>query len=261
MPRALANTSRRTPRAGGVRAVARALAILRAFEGGGSLSLGEIASVAALDKGTTRRLLLTLIEARFVAQDANTQHYALGGAIRSLAAVAPESVDLRSMTKPVLIALAAEMHMTVFLSIYRDSQAICLDRFHDLQGMEVRWWSVGGTLPLNCGGAPKLLLAHQSSDEIDRVLAQPLTALTPKSIVDPTLLRERLKRIRKQGYCFAIDDVALGLSALAMPIFDRDGGLLCSISMSGLTPQMSDRGRPIQLDRLRVSAEMIKACL
>jgi IclR family KDG regulon transcriptional repressor len=151
--------------------------------------------------------------------------------------------------------------MTVFLSVYRDLQAICLERVHDLQGMEVKWWSVGGALPLNCGGAPKLMLAYQSTEEIERALSRPLVALTPKSILDPNLLRDRLRRIRTQGYCFAIDDVALGLSALAVPILDRRGELLCAISMSGLTPQMSERGRPIHLARLRLAAEAIRSRL
>ena len=72
-----------------MRAVSRVLAILRAFEGAGALSLGEVAKIADLDKGTARRLLLTLMEERFVYQDAQTQRYGLGDGIRSLAAAAP----------------------------------------------------------------------------------------------------------------------------------------------------------------------------
>jgi IclR family KDG regulon transcriptional repressor len=258
MPKERQRTGDKTERSAGVRAVSRALAILRTFEGGAALTLGEVAGAASLDKGTARRLLLTLIEARFVTQEPQTQRYSLGSAIRALAATVPEDAGLRSASRPVLLTLAAELHMTVFLSVYRNGQAICLERLHDQQGMEVRWWQVGGTLPLNCGGAPKLMLAFQPEDEIERVLAQPLVALTPKSIVDADVLRERLLRIRKQGYCFAIDDVALGLAALALPILDREGELLCAISMGGLTPQMSLRGRPIQLDRLRSAAQAIR---
>ena len=80
-------------------------------------------------------------------------------------------------------------------------------------------------------------------------------------VTRPPTARERLQRIRKQGYCFALDDVALGLSALAVPIFDPQGEVLCGISMGGLTPQMSDRGRPLHLQRLRVAAEAIKTRL
>jgi DNA-binding IclR family transcriptional regulator len=258
MPKARQQVADKQERSGGVRAVSRALAILRSFEGGKTLTLGEVASAADLDKGTARRLLLTLIEARFVTQEPQTQRYSLGSAIRALAVSAPEDLDLRGVAKPALLTLAGELHMTMFLSVYRNGQAICLERFHDQQGMEVRWWQVGGTLPLNCGGAPKLMLAYQSETEIERVLAEPLVALTPKSIVDADVLRERLARIRKQAYCFAIDDVALGLAALAVPILDRKGEFVCCISIGGLTPQMSQRGRPIQLDRLRVAAEEIR---
>ncbi|MFN8926973.1 MAG: helix-turn-helix domain-containing protein, partial [Rhodospirillales bacterium] len=46
-----------------VRAITRAVAILRAFTGERpSLTLGEVAAQAGLDKATTRRILLTLQE-------------------------------------------------------------------------------------------------------------------------------------------------------------------------------------------------------
>jgi DNA-binding IclR family transcriptional regulator len=178
-----------------------------------------------------------------------------------LASRVPDSLDLREIAKPILVALAAELHMTVFLSVYRDGRAICLERFHDMHGMEVRWWSVGGSLPLNCGGAPKVLLAHQEDDAIDRMLAGPLPTMTPKSITDPAVLKKRLKKVCKQGFEFAVDDVALGLSALAVPLFGEDGALVCAISLGGLTPQMSQRGRPLHLDRLRHAAQAISDLL
>jgi IclR family transcriptional regulator, KDG regulon repressor len=46
-----------------------------------------------------------------------------------------------------------------------------------------------------------------------------------------------------------------------VPIFDRQSEVLCGISMGGLTPQMSDRGRPIHLERPRAAAEAIEARL
>jgi IclR family KDG regulon transcriptional repressor len=257
MPKGQSDGERAAGEGGGVRAVARAIAILNAFRQGGSLALAQVARAAALDKATARRILLTLMSDRFVTQDIVTQRYALGGAVRTLAASVPESPDLRAAAKPVLVGLAAELQMTVFLSVYRDGRAVCLERFHDMHGLEVRWWAVGGSMPLNCGGAPKLLLAYQGDDEIDRLLASPLPAMTPKSITDPGILKDRLLRIRRQGWEFAIDDVALGLSALAVPILDEEGALLCAVSLGGLTPQMSERGKPFHLDRLRSAAEAI----
>ena len=66
------------PSSQNVRAVARALAVLNAFAGKSLQSLAEVTQATGLDKGTTRRLLLTLINSGFVAQDPVTQHYRLG---------------------------------------------------------------------------------------------------------------------------------------------------------------------------------------
>ncbi len=243
----------------GVRAVTRALAILNAFSGRGFMALGEIAQATGLDKATTRRILLTLIAGRFVVQDAATQHYGLGGAIRTLSASVVEHFDLRATAGPVLAEIAAELHTTMFISVYRDGSAVCLDRIHDIHGLEVRWWAVGGTLPLNCGGAPKLLLAYQSAAEINRALSGPLTALTPKSVMDPGVLRRQIAKIREREWEFAVDDVAVGLSALAVPVLDGDGAIVCALSMGGLTPQMARRGQPVHLKRLQAAAEAVRA--
>ncbi|MGF7159454.1 DNA-binding IclR family transcriptional regulator [Rhodoligotrophos appendicifer] len=241
-----------------VRAVTRAIAILKSFEGRGLQGLAEIAAQTGLDKGTTRRLLVTLMNSGFIAQDAATQRYGLGRAIRALAESVIDNFDLRAAAVPVMEQLAAELDVTTFLSIYQNGAAICLERIHGAGGMELRWWPVGGTLALNCGGAPKLLLAYQSEQEIARALSGPLPTLTAKSITDRAKLREHLARVHEQGYEFAVDDVALGLAALAVPVLDAKGRLLCAVSVSTLNPQMIDHGRPKHLARLLAAAEAIR---
>jgi DNA-binding IclR family transcriptional regulator len=238
-----------------VRAVTRALSILNSFAGKGLQSLAEVTVATGLDKGTTRRLLLTLMDSGFIAQDPATQHYRLGRAIRDLAASVADDLDLKAVALPVLTELAADLHITAFLSIYDEGDVVCLDRIHDMKGIEVHWWAIGGTLAYNCGGAPKLLLAYQEPEEIERVLKREPVALTPKSIVDRDQLRDRLAKIRKRGWEFAVDDVTLGLTALAVPVRSEDGAIVCSISMAGLTPQMIENGKPVHLDRLQKAAK------
>lgn len=244
-----------------VRAVQRAAAILKSFDGKHLQTLSEITRATGLDKGTTRRLLFTLKKEGFIAQDPRTERYGLGRMIRTLATGIEMEFDLRAIAVPVLSELAAELQITAFLSVYQDHQAVCLERVHDMKGMEVRWWSVGGTLPLNCGGAPKVLLAHQSADEIARALKQPLSRLTPVSPVNARTLRTHLSRVLDRGWDLAIDDVVVGLTALAVPVFDREHRLVCAISIAGLTPQMVHNGKPVHLARLQAAAERIAARL
>lgn len=242
-----------------VRAVQRALSILRAFEGKGFQSLAELTAATGLDKGTTRRLLLTLQTEGFVVQDPRNQRWGLGSALRSLAAHVVVGSDLREAAVPLLTELAAELKITAFLSVFRDGQAVCLERVHDMTGIEVRWWAVGGTLPLNVGGAPKVLLAFQDEAEIERCLQRPLTKMTPRSITDPALMRKHLRDVRRRGWDFAVDDVTVGLSALAVPVLDAQDHAICCVSIAGLTPQMADGGRPAHLDRLRDVAAAVAA--
>src|SRR5262245_2069411 len=114
-----------------VRAVSRALAILKSFEAKPLQELKEVAEQSRLDKATARRLLLTLMGEGFVVQDQATQIYSLGQALRRLAGSVPGHADLRRIAAPILDQLARELRMTAFLSVFRDGAAICIDRFHD----------------------------------------------------------------------------------------------------------------------------------
>jgi DNA-binding IclR family transcriptional regulator len=241
-----------------VRAVTRALSVLSSFAAKSRQTLAEVTVATGLDKGTTRRLLLTLMDSGFVVQDPATQHYRLGRAVRDLAADVADDLDLRAIALPVLTELASELHITAFISVYERGDVICLDRVHDMKGIEVHWWAIGGTLPYNCGGAPKLLLAYQAPDEIDRVLQRDPVALTAKSIVDRDRLRASFETIRTRNWECAIDDVTLGLTALAVPVRTPAGRIVCCVSMAGLTPQLVVGGKPVHLKRLQQAAESVE---
>lgn len=244
-----------------VRTAVRTLAVLRSFGVNRAQSLTDVARATGLDKATARRLLATLADHGFVIHDERLARYTLGPVIRLLAANAADGADIKTVASPVLSDLSSRLKLTAFISVYKGGEAICLERLHDMRGIEVRWWAVGDALPLNCGAAPKLLLAYQNAAEIERALASPLKPLTTKTIVTPERLRERLALIRRRGYEFAVDDVALGLGALAMPVFATDGSIVCAISLSGLSPQMSVRGRPIHLADLRQAQVEIQAAV
>src|SRR5690348_15092788 len=102
---------------GTVRAVARAFAVLRAFTAERpDLALAEIAQAAALDKATTRRLLVTMMEEGLVRQNPLSQRYGLTLGILSFAAAVPTG-GLREEARPVMAELARDCSVTVFLSI------------------------------------------------------------------------------------------------------------------------------------------------
>ena len=244
----------RRPRAG-VQAVSRAVTILRAFSAKRPvLSLGEVARATKLDKGTARRLLLTLTGAGLVNQDPLTHRYSLGMRVLELASAVEDNRTMREEARIVLGDLARRTGTTAFLGILRDGEALCLERVDGDHPVQVRAWNVGARLPLNCGGAPRVLLAYAPPEALDGLVRRGVSALTSKSQTDVVALRRDLARIRRRGWELAVDDVTLGIAALAAPVHGPNGETVAAISIGGLTQHLVDRGRSRFLQALLLSA-------
>lgn len=242
-----------------VRAVSRAVAILDAFvDHGPHMTLTEISVAAGLDKGTTRRLLLTLMQDELVSYNAGAQRYALGLAMLRYASAVPDRGDMRDVAGPVLQELSRQTQTTTILSMYYDGAAICLDRFHDDLMLEVKWWRIGGAIPMNCGAASRVMLAYISDEEAAAALAPPLAQLTPKSVISRDQLLAERETTRARGWTMAADDVVDGLSAAACPILNGAGRLVAVISMAGLSPHVLADGEPRFLRELLAARREIE---
>ena len=240
-----------------VRAVSRAFAILRAFTPDRPhLALAEIAQSALLDKGTTRRLLVTLIEEGLVWQDRATQRYGLALGIVQLAA-AVHTGGLREEARPVMARLATETGATVFLSVADVPGALCLERVHGHDPVQVQWWAVGSHMPWNCGAGPRLLLAYMSAERVNEALAH-MRPLTPHSEMQRARLLLHLATVASRGWELATDDVVPGLSAVAVPVRDGSGTVVAALSLGGLSHLIvQNAAEPRGLDGLRAAAAEI----
>jgi DNA-binding IclR family transcriptional regulator len=249
------------PEAGNtIRTVRRALAILRAFRSTDrDLPLGEIAQRAKLDKGTTHRLLRTLIVERLVEQQEAGMTYSLGMGVLELAAGLTSQGDLRQKAQPVLAALAAATGTTAFLGVVHDDHALCIGRVDGGLDIQIRSWSIGGRLPLNAGAGPRVLLANLPDVERARCLAGPLEALTRKTPTDPVALDRRLKIIRERGWDVAIDELIEGIASVAVPVRRPSGSVIATISISGLNAHMIEDGKPRHLPELLARTRKLEA--
>lgn len=244
-----------------VRSVSRAFAILRAFSAEDPiLQLKDISARTQLDPGTVRRLLVTLRDEGIVKQDEHSSSYSLTKELLQFAQAVPTQNTLAEIVRDDLVKLAIETGTTVLLSVIVNEQAICLARYHGKTAIAVNWWSIGSSLPLNCGAAPRLLLASLPAKTRDDLLKQPLRAMTPHSLTDPDQLRVEVSTVIQQGWAMTQNDVVDGLSAAAAPIMSKTGQTIAAVSLGGLTPHIAQNGRPRHLDVLLQSvAEMSKS--
>lgn len=222
-------------------------------------SLTEIAARAKLDLGTTRRILAALAAEGVIAHDATSRLYRLDLGVLELAGAVAEGGDLRAHAQTAVETIARETGNTAFFGVHRDGEALCFARADGGTVVLLRWWTLGGRMPLHCGAAPKVLLAHLPPTDIEAVLAGSLTAFTARGEASPPVLRKELARIRRQGFAHAADDIVLGVAGLAVPVHGRDGAVRGALSIAGLTPQFSPAIRQELLATLREQAERLRA--
>src|SRR2546428_13865786 len=94
---------REAAKASGIRAVERAVAILRTFSSGTpELSLSELGRAVGLHKSTVHRLLGTLERTGFAVQDPGTKRYRLGLPLLELGRMAVGTLGVRRGARPDL---------------------------------------------------------------------------------------------------------------------------------------------------------------
>ena len=67
----------------------------------------------------------------------------------------------------------------------------------------------------------------------------PLVSLTTQTLSDPARLRAALKTVRREQFATAIDELELGLAAIAAPVRGAGGEVLAALSISGPTIRMT----------------------
>jgi IclR family transcriptional regulator, acetate operon repressor len=116
---------------------------------------------------------------------------------------------------------------------------------------------VGRRVPYHCSANGKALLAFGAAG----ATAGPLEALTSRTITEPALFAAELERIRREGYATAVDELELGLSAVAAPVLDDSGRAIAALSVSGPTLRLSPRRvtelRPIVIKQARALGELL----
>ena len=82
---------------------------------------------------------------------------------------------------------------------------------------------------MHCGSKGQVLLAHADPAFIESYLAGELERLTPETITEPDVLRERLEVIRQQGFAKTEGDVQVFTGSLAAPVFDRHRKVVAAV--------------------------------
>ncbi|WP_340536995.1 IclR family transcriptional regulator [Nocardioides sp. GXZ039] len=215
----------------GVQSVDRALAILEVLARRGEAGVTEIAAELDVHKSTAFRLMVTLEAHRLVEQTVERGRYRLGVGILRLAGATTARLDVVQEARPIGRQLAEATGETVNLAVLSERSALYLDQIAGSSALQPHNW-VGQHIPLHATSNGKVLLAGLSDTALEEFLDS-LTTYTPHTITERSALRAEVAQVREQGYALAIDELEIGLTAIAAPIRNTQGDVVASISVSG----------------------------
>jgi DNA-binding IclR family transcriptional regulator len=229
-----------TPVAGvpGVQSVDRALTILGILARLGEAGVTEIAGELGVHKSTAFRLVATLEGHGMVEQNEERGKYRLGVGLLRLAGATTARLDVVQEARPIVRKLAADSGETVNIAVLSDRSELYLDQVAGQSALQAHNW-VGQHIPLHATSNGKVLLSGLSTEEVDKRLPR-LPAFTAGTVTSRARLRRDLAEVRENGYAVAVDELEIGLTAIAAPIRNAMGDVIASLSVSGPTFRMGE---------------------
>jgi DNA-binding IclR family transcriptional regulator len=217
-----------------VKALEKSLLILEILaNSGGEIDLSTLNRHTQIPKSTLLRLLNTLKNHNFVLQDSQSRRFRLGWALIHLGKAAEQSFNLIQIVHPFMEDLASQTGETVSLVLLDGDHAIYVDQV--VSSSIIRGHPpIGTPLHLHCTASGKVLLGAFSSQEFESFIGRTqLVKKTEKSIVNPLVLQEEIRRIQKQGYAFDDEETEIGGRCVAAPVFNKQGHIEASVSIVG----------------------------
>jgi DNA-binding IclR family transcriptional regulator len=241
---------------GAVQSVTRAVTVLEILARTGEAGVTEIAAELGVHKSTAFRLIAALEQGELVTQDTARGRYRLGMGILRLAGATGARLDLVQESRTVCQALAGQVGETINIAVLSGRDALYLDQVVGPSALSLRNW-IGQRIPLHATSDGKVFLAYLFQGQLAEVLARPLPRFTEQTIASIRQLQRDLVDVRERGYATAVDELEVGLTAIAAPIHNADGVVTASISASGPSFRLSEDRIPDVADAVRLAADEI----
>jgi IclR family pca regulon transcriptional regulator len=240
-----------------VLSLARGLQVIEAFEGHtDGQSTADISRQTGLSRAAVRRVLITLEFLGYAESDGRV--YRLKTRVMRLGFSYLSSNSLATLAQPILEHVIELVHESSSVGVLEGDQVVYVARATAKRVMSVGL-SVGSRFPAFCTSMGRVLLSGLSEQELSIYLDRAeLTALTPKTIVDKSLLADIVRHVRIEGFALNDEELELGHRSIAVSVKNRKGAMVAGMNI-GLhaarfsVAEMTHRLLPI----LREHAQML----
>ncbi|MEO8203994.1 MAG: IclR family transcriptional regulator [Betaproteobacteria bacterium] len=205
---------------------------------GGPTTLTAVVEATGKPKGTVHRMLATLVNTGYLAQDRDTSQYSLTLKLWRLGAAVVGRLDAVKVARPWLERLVAATDETVHMSMLDLSGGIVyVSKVESPRSIRVQT-QIGQVSPAWCTATGRSILAFNPSIA-DRVLSGPIAPRTPQTVTDPKRIRAALRGVATAGYAVTRAENHPEVGGIAAPVRDHAGMVIASIGIGVPTFRMT----------------------
>lgn len=206
--------------------------LVRVLESEEPVALSDLASAAGLPKSTASRLVSALERRGLIEQTGQRGKLRPGPAILRVAERGMLERNIVELARPALDALSSATGETINLAVPGPTGVEHIAQVDSTHFLGAGQW-LGRTVDYEHSANGKVFLAFGRA---------PARTRHEVSV-------EELARIRAGGYATAIDELELGLAAVAVPVWGARGDVIAALSVSGptlrMTPERIRELRPV----------------
>jgi DNA-binding IclR family transcriptional regulator len=189
----------------------------------------EIGRRAGLPGSSAHRIVGELVDAGLLERD-DERRIRIGMRLWELATRSSRALRLRQAAMPAMERVQARVREHTQLAILEQDEALFLERL-SAPDSGANITRIAGRLPLHASSSGLVLLAFGDRDLQERVLAEPLIALTRETITDPAALRRKLAEVRAVGHAVARGFIEAVSTGVAVPVRDETGAVAAALSV------------------------------
>ena len=214
-----------------VQSLERGLAVIRAFGAESpELRLSDVARATGLTRAAARRFLLTLVRLGYVRQEGNS--FSLRPRVLELGYAYLSALSLPEVAQPHMEALVADVNESSSVAVLDDLEVVYVARVPTQRIMTIII-AVGTRFPAYATSMGRVLLAGLDDDTLsERIDRIELERLTPMTVPDRTLLRDRIDEARRAGWAAVDQELEEGVRSAAVPIRDASGRVVAALNLS-----------------------------
>ncbi|MBB3111400.1 DNA-binding IclR family transcriptional regulator [Paenibacillus phyllosphaerae] len=197
------------------------------------MSVTEIGKELNMPVQSVHRLLSSLAEHGFVAQNTSNKKYKLGLSIMKYGFLMWDSLMLRSVARPFMEELSQRTKETVYLSVRENAEGVYIDSVDSPQILKISE-PIGLRLPLFNGASNRVILAFLQpalrQTLMDSFVWDDVPSLKP---LTRSYIEQELKTIRDNGYAVTAGEATEGTTGIGAPIFSYENTVIGSINVAG----------------------------